>query len=129
MKTIVDSPIFRSPSKNSTCVMEPSKSMAVAAMRIGLPWANSAPSFGTVISRLAVVMPSSRMNTRAEACVGSMFTRWHGMPSGGSVSGGHSESVASTISMGSGLSSGLGMTSISTRFEPAGMLTSHGRNG
>src|SRR5213083_2209568 len=101
----------------------------MASMRIVWPAAKVAPPLGLVIVKLAVVIPSSRMNTVACSCAGSTSPAKHGMPSGGSVRGGQFEIFATRVSMPSGIWSLLGTTRILVETEPAGTVTIHGKYG
>ena len=101
----------------------------MASMRIVSPAAKVALAFGLVMVRLAVVIPSSRMNTVACSCAGSISPAKQGMPSGGSVKGGQFEIFATTVSMPSGIWSLLGTTRISVETAPAEIVAIHGKYG
>src|SRR5437867_10738346 len=99
----------------------------MASMRIVWPAAKVAPPLGLVIVKLAVVIPSSRMNTVACSCAGSTSPAKHGMPSGGSVRGGGFENFATRGSVPSGVWLLLGKTRILVVKELEGTVTILGK--
>src|SRR2546426_386428 len=106
--------------------------MAVASMRMGSPGEKLAPFFGFVMTRLVLVIPSSRMNTVALSWAGSMSKSVHGAVHGQFVGDGHGRqftTLATTVSMPSGRESLIAMTRITVEAAPAGMDTSDGKVG
>src|SRR6266550_9507809 len=103
--------------------------MAMASMRMGVSDPKAAPSLGLVMVRLAVVVPSSRMNTVACSPAESISPAKQGMPIGGSVKGGQFEIFATRVSMPSGIWSLMGTTRILVETAPVGTVTIHGKYG
>src|SRR3989442_15661449 len=106
--------------------------MAVASMRMGSPGEKLAPSFGFVMTRLVLVISSSRMNTVALSWAGSMSKSVHGAVHGQVVGDGHGRqltTLATTVSMPSVGETFFAMKRITVGAAPAEMDTSDAEVG